>query len=355
MKNKILSSLSALVFAVLLFLLLFFEDSASEAAKNALLISVNNVIPPLFAYMVISSVIIELDLLEPIYRHIPTDRMFRLPRCTSPVILTGLVCGFPVGAAGTKSLYDSGKISLREASLLVALSSCASPAFLIGSVGRWWGDVRFGAVLYLVSIVTIIVFGAVCGRRMKKGENITVQSVNQSEHEVGRNFASSVCGSISRTSAACLNVTAYITFFSILRAILTELIPPLSLFFAAVLEFSGGAYMGAVRSGVIGAAASGFAVGFTSLSVFMQTYNITSRSSIPLSYFTVSKLIVGFTCAVSAAIYETVLPMQPCTAIKDVGSCQYPVFRVISAMIVLSVLCVYCDKCSKNKNFSAKY
>lgn len=355
MKNKIFSSFAALLFASLLFLLLFFEDSASEAVKSALLISVNNVIPPLFAYMVVSSVITELDLLEPLYRHIPTDKLFRLPRSTSPVIITGLICGFPVGAAGAKALYDRSKISLSEASLLVSLSSCASPAFLIGSVGGWWGEKRFGVLLYLVSIAAIVVFGAVCGRRMKKDGDMPVKNAKRGEEEAVPDFASSVCSSVSRAATTCLNVTAYITFFSVLRAILTELIPPLSLLFASVLEFSGGAYMGAVKSGVIGAAFSGFSVGFTSLSVFMQTYNITSRSSIPLNYFTASKLIVGLVCAVSAALYEIILPMHPCAAAKDAIACPYPVLRVISAMILLSVLCVCCNKCSKNKNFRAKY
>lgn len=350
MKRKIISSVSALTVSLLMLLLLIYEETAAESAKKAMLISVNSVIPQLFTYMVLSSVITELDLLEPIYRYIPTNRLFSLPRCTAPVILTGLVCGFPVGAAGTKSLFDSSKITLNEAGLLLCISSCASPAFLIGSVGGWWGDKRFGIMLYSTSVITVLCVGIVLGKKNSYAAENAVQEKNINKSGI----ISAVCSSVSKAAVTCLTVTAYITFFSVLRAMFTELIPALGFVFASVFEFSSGARYGSVVSGCMGAAISGFSVGFSSLSIFMQTYNIIGSSPIPMRYFTLSKILNGITSALAAALYNLLCPMSPKAETASVMS-PYPAARVISAIIILSIVAIYCYKCRKKNNFNAKY
>ena len=121
MKSKILSSLNAVLLGLMLVFLLVFSDEATDAARNALHISSVSVIPSLFTYIVLCGVITKLDLLSPLGRLIPAEKLFGLPECTSPVILMGLVCGFPVGASCTADLYSVGAISKSDAERLSRL------------------------------------------------------------------------------------------------------------------------------------------------------------------------------------------------------------------------------------------
>lgn len=347
MKSKILSSLTAVLLGLMLVFLLVFSDEATDAAKNALHISSVSVIPSLFTYIVLCGVITKLDMLSPLGRLIPTKKLFGLPKCASPVILMGLVCGFPVGASCTADLYSAGAISKTDAQRLVAISSCASPAFLVSSLGLWWGDRRFGAVLYICSVLTVLLYG-VFTRKHCVSEKNDVSAVQKEKMSV----AEAVCSSVSSAALSSLNITAYITFFSVIRALLVKLLPSQRLIISAVLEFSGGAYTGALSGGYAGAAVTGFAVGFASLSVFMQTLFFTSRFCIGMKQFFVSKLICGFTSTLAALLYFRFFPMEGCE--KDVFYSMAGTGDVISAIFVPTILYISCIFVSKINKFCVK-
>ena len=347
MKSKILSSLTAVLLGLMLVFLLVFSDEATDAARNALHISSVSVIPSLFTYIVLCGVITKLDLLSPLGRLIPAEKLFGLPECTSPVILMGLVCGFPVGASCTADLYSVGAISKSDAQRLAAISSCASPAFLVSSVGFWWGDKRFGTALYICSVLTVLLYG-VFTRKHGISKNNTTSTVQKEKIPI----AEAVCSSVSSAALSSLNITAYITFFSVIRALLVKLLPSQRLIISALLEFSSGAYTGALSGGYAGAAVTGFAVGFASLSVFMQTLFFTSRVGIGMKHFFFSKLICGFTSALTALLYFHFFPMEGCA--KDVFYSVSSLNDVISAIFVPTILYISCIFVSKINKFCVK-
>lgn len=274
MKSKILSSLTAILLGLMLVFLLVFSDEATDAARNALHISSVSVIPSLFTYIVLCGVITKLDLLSPL------ADLSRLRSCSDcrnaprRIILIGLVCGFPVGASCTADLYSVGAISKRDAQWLAAISSCASPAFLVSSVGFWWEDKRFGAALYICSVLTVLLYG-VFTRKHSMSENTAASTVQKEKIPI----AEAVCSSVSSAALSSLNITAYITFFSVIRALLVKLLPSQRLIISRSFSSSrADAYTGALSGGYAGAAVTGFAVGFASLSVFMRLYSLPRAS-----------------------------------------------------------------------------
>lgn len=347
MKSKILSSILAVLLGLMLVFLLVFSDEATDAARNALHISSVSVIPSLFSYIVLCGVITKLDLLSPLGRLIPTQRLFGLPECTSSVILMGLVCGFPVGASCTADLYSAGAISKNDAQRLIAISSCASPAFLLSSVGAWWGDKRFGAALYICSVVTVILYGV-----FTKKHSVSERNDSHTVQKEKIPLAEAVCSSVSSAALSSLNITAYITFFSVIRVLLVKLLPSQKFIISALLEFSGGAYAGAVHGGYSGAAVTGFAVGFASLSVFMQTLFFASRVGIGMKNFFISKIICGSSSALTALLYYCFFPMESCA--KDVFYSASGVSDVISAIIIPTILYISCIFVSKINKFCVK-
>lgn len=342
-KRKVIASLSALCVCTLLTLLIVFENDAAEAAKEALSLSVGSVIPSLFPYMVVSSVIISLDLLLPVYSLIPTEKLFGFPRVSAQVILCGLICGFPVGALGAKRLYERGEITKQQAGRLWAISSQTSPSFLVGAVGGWWQSTAFGVYLYVLQIV----FALVCGLILSRCSNDSPHPVSTVKQEK-TSLTSALCKGISDGAISCLAITGYIVFFRVMAVICSSVLPPLAPVFMTVFEFSTGAFFGSTAGGVMGAAVCGFAVGFSGLAVFMQCVNFTEKCGIPQGFYLASKLCEGVFLGASAAVFAKILPLSPSvSAFSPFPSTSFP-HIICKLALLLSVFFLSSYKRKRN-------
>ncbi|MBE6617708.1 MAG: hypothetical protein E7627_07230 [Ruminococcaceae bacterium] len=310
LKRKAITSLSAILVCLLLSLLLVFEKDAAGAAREALSLSVSSVIPSLFPYMVVSSVIISLDLLQPVYSLISTEKLFGLPRVSAQVILCGIVCGFPIGALGAKRLYENGSITKAQAAKLWAISSQTSPSFLIGAVGGWWHSPGFGLFLYLCQIFFAFVAGFILSRVQNEGEELSVDIPPEK-----CTFMEALCRGISESSLSCLAITGYIVFFRVIAVMASAVLPPLAPIFMTVFEFSTGAFFGSTTGGIPGAAITGFAVGFSGLAVFMQCVNFTEKHGIPSGRYVTVKLCEGVFLGAAAAIFSKIIPLSPSASV----------------------------------------
>jgi len=299
-KRKITHGIISLSICVLISLFLVFEETLTEAARSAMHLSALHVIPALFPYMVLSSVTVSLGMLDPICHFMPTYRLLHLPQSCAAVILTGMIGGFPTGALGACRLYESGALSGEDAARVCALSSCASPAFIIGTVGALWG--REYAVFFLIAqTVTAFVIAAILarGRDAHQAQPPEVKSPRPTPTRA-------LCSAIHESAISCIVICGYIVFFRVIASLIGALVPSLYEYAAAVLEFSSGAATGAAHGGVFGISSTGFAVGFAGVSVFMQTANITSRHGIPFTPIFVTKLTHGTLLSLASAVFYAI-------------------------------------------------
>ena len=116
----------------------FFSDSSTVALSvlNGLLIWYHNLLPSLFPFMILSGFLIRASLegvimaiFRPLFGH-----LFPVNDSGIYCIITGFLCGFPMGAKNISELYLSGKLSKSEANYLLAFCNNIGPAFLIGVV-----------------------------------------------------------------------------------------------------------------------------------------------------------------------------------------------------------------------------
>lgn len=112
--KRILISLLALFF---LMLLLLSPATALEGARNGLLLWAYTVLPTLLPFMIGTGII-------SIFFHFPDPAIF--------IFLTGLLCGYPMGAKMDRDLLERGQISPEKASFLLAICNHPSPMFLTG-------------------------------------------------------------------------------------------------------------------------------------------------------------------------------------------------------------------------------
>lgn len=123
------------VSAILILLLLLTHSSLSyEGACQGLLLWFQTVLPTLLPFMLFSSLIVKLGgipLLIAPFRPLLTH-VFKLSDNGCYVLISGLLCGYPMGAKTCSEFLDQGLLSPEEARYLLAVSNHPSPMFLLG-------------------------------------------------------------------------------------------------------------------------------------------------------------------------------------------------------------------------------
>ena len=244
--------------------LLLFPDLAANAARDAMTLSVTRLIPLLFPYSVLSSLMIRRKWLP---ERGLLSILYGLPGDCEGVLFSGIAAGFPVGAEGSARLLRDGSVSREDAGRLAAVSSVPSPAFLAGAVGSMWGDVRFGWFLWIAANLTLLLFSRLTGRKSKSPASA---HLNQTPVPPPSSFSRDFSRSVTDAAGSCLAVTAFVAFFRILSAVGAALLPAMELPLALFLEFSSGVRVGAAFGGIGGAAMTGISAGFGGLSVLSQ-------------------------------------------------------------------------------------
>lgn len=123
-----------LLSVVALLFLLFRPAIAYEGAKNGLILWGSVVVPTLLPFMICSNVIVTLNaihiLIFPVKKLL--HRFFCLSDAGSYALVSGLLCGYPMGARTCSDFMDSGRISNKEGKYLLAICNHPSPMFLLG-------------------------------------------------------------------------------------------------------------------------------------------------------------------------------------------------------------------------------
>lgn len=296
-----------------------------EAVRQALSLCAETIVPSLFPFLVVSSLLTSLapltrmeKLLSPLMRP-----LFRLSGSAAAVLLLGFTGGYPVGVRTAVALYGEGRLSQRETLRLLSFCNNSGPGFLLGVVGVGvFHSAAAGLVLYAVHIAAALLVGLVF-RFYSGGEHApaAAQSARQSAENASlpQLFTNAVTGSFF----AVLNICAFVLFFMIalrllsytgllhlLAAALTALLSPFGMtealstaLLAGMLELSTGAacLQGApLTAGT--AALSAFLLGWGGLSVHCQSMLFLLERQLPCGTYFAGKLLQGVFSAVLAYV-----------------------------------------------------
>lgn len=125
----------AFLILLCLIFMIFHADLVTKGAVSGLLLWYSSIVPALFPFMVLSSVLSASGGVQALMRPFPV--IFRFAGLSADgwyVLLTGLLCGCPMGAKTCADLYAEGRISSGEAKFLFAPCNHPSPMFLAGFV-----------------------------------------------------------------------------------------------------------------------------------------------------------------------------------------------------------------------------
>ncbi len=291
-KNKEYSYGAVICIAIAL-LMIIMSDEMRRGIYQGLVFSFTTIIPTLFPFFILSDVwgsAFKLNSLSPMSRLF--ERCFGISGCGLSALISGIICGFPIGVKIAVGLYDERRISKDELQRLVGFVNNPSVAFVISGVGGGiLGSLRDGALLYFSLIASALTVGFI----FRKKEKIT----NKTDDNSGQSF--DISKSIVSAGVSSMAVASCITAFSGLLALLSALIKnelALSLL-SPLLEVSNATKMlgdsVAIPYG-IRLLLIGFSLGFSGLSVHLQAFSF-FRGELSKSRYLLMKLIQGMICS----------------------------------------------------------
>ena len=141
--------------------LLLAPQAAASGALQGLRACAARVIPALLPFFVVSRMLTALPLPTPGRR---ADRLFHalfgVRAACLPALLTGLLGGYPAGAAAVTELYRAGALSKAEAERALCFCNNSGPGFFAGLIGTAvLGDIRRGLILYGLHALSALLTG----------------------------------------------------------------------------------------------------------------------------------------------------------------------------------------------------
>ena len=295
---------------VCLFLVIIFFKNASAASlwvSQGLRVCALGLIPSLFPFMVLSSLLLSLGTGRLIPKAVRRTfkAVFGVGSEGTSAIILGWACGFPVGAKCACELASSGRIDDSEYKKIVMISSTPSPAFLIGAVGRGMlGSVSVGASLYVLSLVSSIAVGIFLGRAFKSHSNDDPRSQRRTVPKL----SDALTRAVSQSALGMLNICAFVIFFCAFLGVLEGILRPLGISDTAtsviftVFELTTGLARITSQASPLTLPLCAFAVGWSGLSVHLQTLSVCASHPIGVRSLLVTHAVRALFCFLLAML-----------------------------------------------------
>jgi len=278
-KKNITVAIVAIAFTVLVF-----SDTAAfvDNGRRGIMLFGQNVLPVLFPFFFISSLLIEC-------------KVFGKRGSLVSTILLSYLSGFPTSARILSQLYTNGEITRRQAIITSTYTTTTSPIFIIATIGTvLYKSTILGVIIFVSHIMGALINGIVFSRFAWKYfiEGHKVQKVHTHATEdigIGEAISKSLYSSIQSIFA----VGGLIVVFFIVAAPVTEYF---SLAFgtpiAAILEMTNGVFLASELSsiGIWRAVIPCAIVSFGGLCVAMQGFIFLKSFKMPVWFYFLYKI-----------------------------------------------------------------
>lgn len=154
--------ISKLVLAGLALMLLILDaKTALSGAKDGISLCIYTVIPSLFPFFILSSMLTSSLTGKRIPILSPISRLCGIPDGAESLLVLGILGGYPVGAQAIADAYEQGQLKKTAAHRLLGFCSNAGPAFLFGMAGTLFNSVIIPWALWLIHILSALIVGAI--------------------------------------------------------------------------------------------------------------------------------------------------------------------------------------------------
>ena len=198
---------------------------SAEYIKSGISLCISTVIPAVFPFMIISSLITVSGSAADIgaFFHKPLRMLFGVSSAGSCAISLGLLCGYPVGALSAAEMLDRGDISKGEIEYLLTFINLPSAPFVIGAVGAsMLSSTKMGIAIYISVVLSAAIVGVIL-RPFNKSQKIPKEKICVNHTPMPISYV--ITDSISKAAKNMLGVCACVITFSALSGTLCSLLP----------------------------------------------------------------------------------------------------------------------------------
>lgn len=321
--------------------------AAVYAARDAVLLCLNVVVPSLFPFLICSQIFIRGGAADLLGRWLSglMRPLFGVPGGGALAVVLGIVSGYPIGAACIAALYQNGNCTKAEAERLLAFCNNSGPLFILGAVGvGMLESERLGVLLYTVHLSAALLTGLLFRRF---GGKKCPAAVPQLPPPKEARRSADALGEVTAAVTDAVRSIAKICGFVILFATVAAALPGggITPFVYGLLEITGGIRAviasGAV-SGTLLLAVVSFFLALSGVSVLLQTAAIVLPAGLSLRTYLLGKLTqatIAFllTCA-AVRIASGAAPVFAPVPIPAVAAAQLATPRQLLAAAFLAVL-----------------
>ena len=290
--------------------LLCYSKAVSAAMTQALALCVQVLLPSLFPFFVLSSMVISTGVIQRLSTRLekPFQWLFGLPGSFGAALLLGAAGGYPVGAKTIATLYQQGQCSKRDAEKALRFCNNAGPAFLISAVGAsLLQDPHAGLNLYAVHVLSALIIGFI----YRKNTDYVKYNGITADHMRNTATISLFLRAVTDAFSSFLNVSAFVLIFSVISTMLQQLplidslhcLPGGGILWygllAGFLELTSGVAcltQGGLPSSILLPALS-FVCGWGGCSVQFQTISLLHDAGLSCRQYLKSKLLQGILAA----------------------------------------------------------
>ena len=311
MGAKISSVILAAALSASFLLLLLRSDVAVDYMKTGLKLCANTVIPSLFPFMVVSSLLVSSGVGIRICRplSLPARLILGVGEGGACAFLLGAICGFPVGTVVACSMYDKGIMSKKETERVLTFCNNPGSAFVISAVGvSLFGSFKVGGILYACVIISAVITGVIMRPFHKiDAKTATVKSnLIRASLGGGSDGVSLFLDAIRSSALSMLTVCAMVAFFSSiigcvgvsLSALGVSELPIAAIF--GLCEMSSGVSALSGLRGSLSLPLCAAALGWSGLSVHCQIMAISGGRGLSFKPYFGAKAMQGVVCGALA-------------------------------------------------------
>ncbi len=137
-------------------ILILDSNTALNAVAEGIDLCLKVVIPSLFPFLILSTVLTQSAFGMNIRFLHPFCQMCKIHHEAAPLLLVGLIGGYPVGAQCITRAWKNGHLSSKAAKRMLGFCSNAGPAFIFGMTAGLFGTPVIPWVIWLVQIVSVM-------------------------------------------------------------------------------------------------------------------------------------------------------------------------------------------------------
>lgn len=302
-------NLTAFGIALLFVFMLLSPTAVFNGASDGLLLWFQTIVPTLFPFIFITDFMIYTNTIQSISKIFSPfmQRIFKTSETGSFAVVTGFLCGYPLGAKVTANLLQEGKISIQEGKYLLSFCNNASPVFILNYV-VWKTlnrqDLAIPTLLLILGVPACLSF---LFRKFYLGTSKSFAASKPTSNFAQTQSKNIIDHCIMDAAESLTMVGGYIIIFSVFISVAKSYLPNHSMlqYILPCLEMSNGILIlknfhlpGAIQyASIVGLTVFG---GFCA---FGQTRSVLKNTSLSIAPYIIQKLITAIVTSLIAYLY----------------------------------------------------